>query len=166
MDRMKVKAREIMTTDVHVVSPNVSLIDLERMFIRKSVGGFPVVEDGKLVGIVSRSDVVRTICVEQSISETITYLYRVNTDQGQDSAVDAKEVAERVAERLKHFEVKNVMITNVLSASPDDSLTDIARLLLKHHIHRLPITDDGKLLGIISTLDLTRLFAEERVRLV
>ena len=51
--------RDIMTTEVFTVSPGLSLVDLELELGAQRVSGAPVVEHGKLVGIVSRSDIDR-----------------------------------------------------------------------------------------------------------
>ena len=162
---MNLAARDIMRTEVRVVDSSLSLTRLERSFLEASVSGFPVVVDGKLVGIVSRSDIIRSICVEQSLSETFTYLHKVYTDEAEDVANDAEDVTDRVSERMERFTVADVMISKVISVAPDTNVADVARTLVEHHIHRVPVVEDGRLVGIISSLDLTRLVADGVARL-
>ena len=65
----------VMTVDVQTVGPELKLPDLERALIDARVSGFPVLEDRRLVGLVSRSDVVRKLAVEQTFAETINEFY-------------------------------------------------------------------------------------------
>ncbi|HKK53334.1 MAG TPA: CBS domain-containing protein, partial [Myxococcota bacterium] len=62
--------REVMKTDVVKISPETTVPEIQREFLRARVGALPVVgSDGSLQGIVSRSDVVRQQSVEQSLVE-------------------------------------------------------------------------------------------------
>jgi CBS domain-containing protein len=53
------KARDVMTTDVVTTSPDVEVEALAAMMVKRRVNPVPVVEDGRLVGVVSRADVIR-----------------------------------------------------------------------------------------------------------
>ncbi len=59
--------------------------------------------------------------------------------------------------------IKDVMCTTVLTAEPDQTLEEISRIMVNHGVHRLPVTEDGKLVGIVTTLDLVRLIADGRL---
>lgn len=153
-------ARDLMRTEIQSVSPYMPLPDLERLFIEEKVGGFPVVSDGRLVGIISRSDVIRQLCVEQSLSESISDYYRefateINMDD------DLEAIATRVGRRIEQLRVQDLMMTGLLTVPPDAAVDEVARLLVDHHVHRVLVTDDGQLLGIISSLDLVKLLAGE-----
>ncbi len=156
-------ARDLMHGAVHTVDPDMSLADLERSFLRTGVSGFPVVEDGRLVGIVSRSDVVRQLSVERSQAETISDYYREATGI-EDAEASLEDIAERVGARLERLRVADLMIRRLITVSPEQPLGEVARILLEHRIHRLPVTEAGRLVGIVSSLDLVRLFAEDRVK--
>jgi len=69
-------ADKLMQTKVRTVAEGTSLPDLERAFLDEGVTGFPVVEAGRLVGVVSRSDVVRKLATEQSYAEYISGYHR------------------------------------------------------------------------------------------
>jgi CBS domain-containing protein len=56
------------------------------------------------------------------------------------------------------------MIHDVLSVRPDDSLAEVAGLLIDKHIHRVPVVEDDRLVGMVSSLDFVRLFAEGKAR--
>jgi CBS domain-containing protein len=155
-------ARDLMKTDVHTVEPSMTLVDLERAFLEQHVSGFPVVEEGRLVGIVSRSDVVRQLSVEQSVGEIMSDYYRsFDLNGGQPASLE--EIGRHVGRRMETLCVKDVMIEGLLTVSPDDSVFDVARRLVEQRIHRLPVAEGDRLVGIITTLDFVRLFAEDKV---
>lgn len=155
--------RDVMRTEVRTVDPDVTLPDLERRFVAHRVSGFPVVRDGRLVGIVSRSDVVRQLSVEQTRAESISDYYREATGDYHPEQ-DLEAIAERVGQRLEKLRVEDMMIRELITVGPADSLQEVARVLVEHGIHRVPVVDAGRLLGIVSTLDLVRLLAEGRVQ--
>ncbi|UCE85648.1 MAG: CBS domain-containing protein [Deltaproteobacteria bacterium] len=160
---MNRRARDLMHAEVRSVSPEMTLPELERQFFREGVTGFPVVDEGRLLGIVSRSDIVRQLCVEQSLAETASDYYR-EVGGIETSGVESLEaIGQRVGARVEKLCVRDVMIDATITATPDQPLRDVARTLVTHHIHRLPVVEGGKLVGIITSLDLVRLFAEDRV---
>jgi len=56
------------------------------------------------------------------------------------------------------------MVVDLVTVSPDTPVTEVARLLVTRHIHRVLVTEGEKVHGVISTLDLVRLVAEDRLR--
>ena len=157
------KASDVMRTDLRWVSPDTYVVDLERMLLAEGIGAVPVVKDGKLVGIVSRSDVVRQLAVEQTLQETISDFYRQPFDVEQRSAQDSKDIAAGVASRWQDLAVEDVMIRGVICVEPDRDLVDVARMMLDRKIHRVLVTEGDRLVGIVSTVDLIRLFAEGKL---
>jgi CBS domain-containing protein len=156
-------ARDVMQSEVRTVAPDMALPDLERAFLRERVTGFPVVErDGRLIGIVSRSDVVRQLSVEQSVGEQMSDYYRQDSVPSE-AALPA--IAEHVGRRMEGLRVRDVMVERLVTSGPDEPLEDVARRLLKERIHRMPVVDDGRLVGIVSSVEFVRLFAEGRVAL-
>ena len=154
---------ELMQKAVKVVLEDESLIDLDRAFMEAKVSGFPVVnKDGLLVGIVTRSDVVRQLNVEQSISEYAYDYYHDAQDSQTGNSESLASIGERLGQRLEQLKIKDFMIRDVITITPQASLQELAELFLKHHIHRLPVTKNDKLIGIITTLDLVRLFVPKK----
>jgi CBS domain-containing protein len=149
-----------MQADVQTVAPETTVVDLERLLLRGRVGGLPVLDrDDRLVGIISRSDVVRQLSIEQSLGEAMSEAYRDQTDEGwTDSSL--KEIGATIGQRMQRLRVCDVMIRDVVTVAPDDSLQDAARCLVERHIHRLPVVEGDRLVGILSSLDLARLIAD------
>jgi CBS domain-containing protein len=158
----------LMQPSPRVIDSAASLAELERAFIESGVRSFPVVERGKLVGIVSRSDVVRQLSVEQTLAENVSDAENEVSgfEDEQDEAEVADElVGDQVGQRLERLRVADVMIRNVHTVSADTPLSDAAKLLVSRRIHQAPVVDAGKVVGLLSALDFARPFADGRVRL-
>jgi CBS domain-containing protein len=165
-------AQDVMNAKVTTISPDETLADLERVLLAERIGGVPVVEAGRLVGVVSRSDVVRVLGAEQSVAGTRLDFYReyyedpdasVEEAASQDRR-DREEAAALLAERLALLRVRDAMNREVIRVEADAPLREVAERLLEHHVHRIVVTRGGRLAGIVSTLDLVRLMAEGRLR--
>lgn len=155
-----IRVADVMQRELATIEPHTSLADLERALLRARVGAMPVVERaGRLVGIVSRSDVVRQLALERSLGEAMADAYRDQTDEAFVEK-SRRAIAEVVGQRMERLCVRDVMIRDVLTASPDMPLAEAARLMLQRHVHRLPVLESGKLVGIVSSLDFARVVAE------
>jgi CBS domain-containing protein len=163
---IKLNARDLMQIRVHSVSPDMSLSELEREFINQRVSGFPVVENGQLVGVVSRADVVRQLQVERRLAETTSDFYWDRAGFHEEPPESIQQIAGRVGQRIEDLHVKDLMSRDMVVLCADDSVEVVAQKFIEHHIHRAPVVDEGRLVGIISTLDLVRLFADQRVKTV
>jgi CBS domain-containing protein len=112
-----------------------------------------------MIGIVSRSDVVRQLCLERSLGEAMADVYRDQTDESF-AEKSRSVVAEAIGKRMEQLCVRDVMIRDVLTVAPELPLVKAAQLMVERRIHRLPVVEDGKLVGIVSSLDFTRIVAE------
>ena len=153
-------ARDLMASEVRTIGPDATLVDLERALLEADVSGFPVVEDGKLIGVVARSDVVRQLVVEQSLAETVSDYYRDPARLEPERTLE--EIGQMVGHRIEHLTVRDVMVAGIVSSSAGDSIGDVARKLVDNGIHRILVTDGDRLVGIVSALDFARLFADGR----
>jgi len=160
---MGLTARDVMRSEVHTVEPEMPLVELERSFTTHGVTGFPVVQGGRLVGMVSRTDVVRQLVVEQSVAEETSAFYRGGVFE-QDLAPSLEQVAAWVGRRLEDMSVADAMVHEVIAVAPDEPVDAVARLLVERRIHRVPVLEEGALRGIVSSLDLVGLLADGRAR--
>jgi len=156
-------AKDVMQSKVPTVSPDTTLPELERIFLETRVNGFPVVDRGRLVGVVSHSDVVRKLAAEQSYAEYESdYHSHIGGFEEFDPVEPLEQVAARAGARLGATTVKDMMSRSPVTVPAEASVRDIARLMLERRIRRLPVVRDGRLLGVVASLDLVRLLAEER----
>jgi predicted transcriptional regulator len=154
---------DVMQVVVKTVHSTMTLPDLEEEFLRSGVSGFPVVDDNKLVGVVSRSDVIRQLCNERDIAERVSDFHFDETHFYEVKMSSFKDIADRVGERIEGLEVKDVMTKNPFTTRLDQTLAEVAKRFIDHKIHRMPVTDMGTLVGIVTTTDLMRLIAEKRI---
>jgi CBS domain-containing protein len=155
-------ARDVMQTKPRSVSPEMTLPELQRTLISTRMSGFPVVQNDRLVGVVSRSDVVRQLTVEHSLGE-MRSAYQSETGIENEDETFLANVAQHVGSRMEKLRVEDVMTRSVLSLPPDAPLQQVARMLVDNRIHRLLVVEGGELIGIISSTDLVRLVAEGRL---
>ena len=152
-----------MKREVVKISPNTTLPEIQREFLRGRIGALPVVgANGTLEGIVSRSDVVRQYSLEQSLAELSASGFDAELGSAE-TPVSLDSIGEAVGRRLSGLHARDLMVHDVETTSPDESLGEAARRMLKRRIHRLPVVEDGRLVGIVSAFDYVALYeADER----
>ena len=160
---MTIRARDIMQPDVLTVVPEMSLAELGDLLIASRVGGVPVVDHGRLVGIVSRSDIVRSLSLDRSLAGLVTGASEEEFAPGTVAAspplpknLSAKELATRT--------VRDVMVVDVVTVAPETPVADVANVLVERHLHRVLVTEGKAVHGVISVLDLARLIGQGRLR--
>lgn len=152
-------ARDIMQTEIVTVAPSRPLAELGEILLRHRIHGVPVVEEGRLVGIVSRSDVVRQLKVEEGrIAASAFYFESFDADEHR--AEDYARVLEAAAGRVAKLHVRDVMIQDLITVTPEVTLQQMAQVMLERRVHRLLVTEGEELRGIVSSLDLVALFAD------
>lgn len=109
-----VKARDIMVEELITITPQEKIAFADLLMTRNNIGGLPVVEQGKIVGIITQRDIM------------FARHYEVG--------------------RLK---AGDLMSRNLITVGPEASLKEILTLMLEKKIERLPVVEDGKLLGLI-----------------
>jgi CBS domain-containing protein len=146
---MGIVARDVMKTGIVSVTPTTPVADLEDTLIGRHISGAPVLEDGRLVGIVSRSDIVRYFAIQRSMHELLGHK-------------KASESA-RNHEADPHLTVRDIMADAVVAVTPETAIEEVARRMVDRRVHRVLVTEDGKVVGLISALDLARLIAERGI---
>jgi CBS-domain-containing membrane protein len=147
------KAQDIMTSDVTTVRPETSVRDIAALMMEKHISGVPVVgDDGTIVGIVSESDLLHR--AEVGTERKHKWWFRV--------FADSDELAQEYA-KAHGLAARDVMSRYVVSVRHDAELRDVADILDKQAIKRVPVLRDGRLVGIISRGDLVRALTRVQV---
>jgi CBS domain-containing protein len=143
------KARDVMASHVITVGPELDLKAVANTLVANGISAVPVVAiDGSIVGIVSEGDLMR-----RAVS---------GAERKRTRWLEAFSSAEQLmAEFVKAHgrKAKDVMTRQVISVSPDTSLQEIADLLEKHGIKRVPVIENGRLVGIVSRANLVQALA-------
>ena len=137
---MKVEA--VMTRDVTTVAPQLPLKALAATLAGKRISGVPVVDGGRVLGVVSEADILEKEAVELQPTLLRRLLGRERPD--------AKKTA-RTA--------RDAMTSPAVTVSPQRDVAHAARLMVERGINRLPVvTEEGGLIGIVTRADLVRAF--------
>ena len=152
---MPLRARDVMQANVIAVPPELTLAALEDFLISNRISGAPVTYDGELVGIVSRSDVVRSLSLERSLSGVIADGL-ASPEEGEGPVSLPAYLRAQLGART----VRDVMVADPVTVAAEMPVAEVARLLTVRHIHRVLVVDGKAVRGVISTLDLVRLIAE------
>jgi CBS-domain-containing membrane protein len=140
------QARDIMTRSVITVGPETPLREIVSIMLDRHISGLPVVaHDGRIIGIVSQSDLLHR--AELGTERKHKWWFRTFGD----SNTLAKEFAK--AHGLK---AHDVMSRHVVSVREDSELGDVADILDNRRIKRVPVVQNGLLVGLITRGDLVR----------
>lgn len=161
---MDMIATEAMRRCVQTVPASMSLPELERSFVRYGVWAFPVVDNDQLVGVVSRSDIVRQLDAEHETAKRTSDFYRDANGFHELPLATDEQIADRVGERMEQLTVRDVMHRQLFIVTPEQSLRAVADSMVDNGIHRVLVTREGRLLGVISTSDFVRLYAQGRIK--
>jgi CBS domain-containing protein len=148
---------ETMTTDVVVATPEDRLIEVARAMREHHVSGVPVVTPGReVIGIVSERDLVRELHRSAGLLSFRGILDLL-------LAFDGTEPVERIRQSLEHLHsarASDVMAKKPVVVAPDDTLQECLRLMSQYAINRLPVVDNGRLVGIVTRGDVMSALAE------
>ena len=143
------KAMDVMVHDVATVSPEDDIADVIKLLAEHDISALPVVDgDDRVIGVVSEADLIHR--EEISTGKHRPWWLEALTPASTLANEFAKSHGRRVSE---------LMSTDVVSASEDTPLGQIATLLEKHRIKRIPILRDGRLIGIVSRANLIQALA-------
>jgi CBS domain-containing protein len=143
------KARDVMVSPVITVSSNASVKEAAKIFLDRHISAIPVVnEKGKLVGIVSEGDLLHR--VEAGTERQRPWWLCLFLGADALAAEYTKAHARKVAD---------VMTREVVTASPETPLHEVASLLEKNLIKRVPVVENGQLVGLVSRANLIQAVA-------
>jgi len=152
---MMPKARDVMETGVLSVGPTTSLLDVHRLFTEEEISGAPVVDDdGTLLGVITATDLLRAVQEEHDAGRVAQNYFR---DLLPYSSPDWSSAPEDFQDRLRELRAEDVMTVEVLTIAPETPIPLVARALREHRIHRVFVSQDTQLVGVISAFDLLKL---------
>ena len=145
------RVRDVMTQDVTTVAPDTDLRDLAALLVEMRISGVPVVEGGRVVGVVSERDILFKERPSDGLSRGVLAWLM---DEGDLTLkIDARTARE-------------AMTAPPFTIGPARSVSDAATVMLDEGVSRLPVVDHGQLVGIVTRHDLVRAFArpDEQIR--
>jgi len=149
--------KDVMSENVITISPEESIRDAIEKMAKNNVSGLIVVENEKVIGIISESDVIKFLSsgfpeIKTPINVTLSIL------QVLESGIKIMNEVKKIG-KLK---VKDLMNKRVFSVKPEDTVLEAARIMSKKDVRRLPVIDEnGKLVGVISRTDILKALVKE-----
>ncbi|MDO7788491.1 CBS domain-containing protein [Desulforamulus aquiferis] len=142
-------AKDIMKANVITVDKETTISEIAKILTENKISGVPVVDgEGRIAGIVSEGDLLHKE-ISPRIPRFVELLGGVIYYSGLDQyKADIKKLAAiRAAE---------IMTEKVITVSKDTDIQTIASLMVKHNIKRIPVTEDHKIVGIVSRADIVK----------
>ncbi len=137
------RLRDIMTTDVLTVSPDLTIREAAEVFATHRIGGAPVVSKGDVIGIITARDIL---------------------DFASALADEPRAADDETHNELERHVVQEAMTNAPLRAlGPDATAEQAAALMRDAHIHRVPVMEGDELLGMVTSLDIANAIADGRV---
>ncbi|MBR9853039.1 MAG: CBS domain-containing protein [Algicola sp.] len=134
--KISVPVSQIMTKNLVTLSAKDDLVTAERLFKKHNIRHIPVVDGENIMGMLSLTDLMRI------------------------SFADAIDEHEEVVDTIVYnmFTIPQVMVSNLVSVDSNTTIKEVAQILAKREFHALPVVDNGKLKGIVTTTDLIQYF--------
>lgn len=146
-------AADIMSKEVLCVLKDAELRDLAKLFLAKRISGAPVIDrNGDLCGVISQTDL---LFYQLSRDDELV----VTSDFYQSARVEGHSIGKGFQiEDVNTATVEEVMTPVVHAVTQTTPVESIARLMIRRHIHRVIVRRGKKVVGIISALDVLRVF--------
>jgi CBS domain-containing protein len=142
-------AKDVMTPHVVSVAPEESVLVAARLMLQKKISGLPVVDDlANLVGIVTEGDFLRRA--------------EIGTKRQRPRWVEFFVGPGRLADEYVQFsgrKVRDVMTRDVRTVALETPLVDVVHLMERYHIKRVPVVEDGRIVGIVTRANLLHAMA-------
>ncbi len=110
--------------DIHSVSPDVTVFETIKLMSELEVGALLVMENDKLLGIISERDYTRKVILKDRSSKSTT--------------------------------VREIMTSNLINITPDNSIEECMVIMSKYHIRHLPVIENVTIVGILSIMDVVK----------
>jgi CBS domain-containing protein len=178
------RVHDIMTADVVAFSPRLTLREAIVELADRSLGGAPVVENDKVVGVISASDILEFVAGLVSLDSPSDIEAEdwpddegdgVLSDDDEDDPsefymnahMDLADLQDELAglgrDLLDQHRIEEIMTKRIISITPDAPVHEAASLMLYTSVHRLLVLERDKLHGVISTSDIVRAVAQHKI---
>ena len=145
------KASDIMTSPVITVGPDTAVRHIAGLLFEHRISALPVIENSKLVGIVSEADLL--------------HRHEIGTDRSRSGSwwLQLFSADRSVGDYVRSHatRARDIMTRDVVTVSPDTPVAQIATLLERRGIKRVPVLQGGRLAGIVSRSNLVQALADK-----
>lgn len=143
---LNLNARDVMSTTIHKARPDWYINQLAKLFAENSISGAPVEDEGgNVVGVVSSSDIVR---------------YSRGGDRDEKRGYSDKDLQILAFGSRIHVKVHEIMSTSVIEVTEETPIQKVAATMIDQEVHRVFVTRDEKIVGVISSVDLLKVIKD------
>ena len=148
-------AKDVMTPNVVTIAPSLAIEEIAQLLLSCNISGVPVVDaEDRLIGLVSEGDLLRRL--EDGTERRRSWWLNLLTGP-----------EERAREFVKTHgrRAEDVMTREVMTVTADTPVGEIAQILERRRIKRVPVVEDGKIVGIVSRANLLHCLATHKDRI-
>jgi CBS domain-containing protein len=150
----EIPVSKVMTREVLAATPGMTLFEVGRLLRRGKISGVPVVDAGqRVLGVVSEKDIVKALDQAHALSEPGGLL-----DLIFDIGITGESRLKVIKELLSTVKAEEAMSRDTLTVRPGASIDSAARLMKENRVNRLPVVENGKLVGIVTRHDVISTF--------
>ncbi len=147
------KVRDVMNVMPVTVQAEAQVSEAARLLREHKVSGLPVLDGEKLVGVVSESDLLRLLSVEEEEGGLwLPSPFEIFEIPFRDLV--KWERMHAALDEIPKKKVADVMSRNLHDVGPDDTVEEAASIMTRHRINRLPVVEEGRLVGLVTRGDI------------
>lgn len=134
--------KDVMSSGVKAIAPDTKLVEVASLMCLYRYSGLPVVEDGRLVGLIAEKDVLHRLF--PSLDDLM--------EVGGMASVDLDKMMSQYKDVLS-LKAEDLMARNVITVSPDMHVLRAATVMVRHKFRRIPVAEGDTLMGMLSLGD-------------
>lgn len=154
-----------MTKDPITIDPATSIGKATEILRTEHIGGLPVTKGLKLVGIITESDVLNLLTRTRDLSEDLWLPSPLEVIEVPIRELMNLEKTREALSNISEKPVSSIMTEKVLTISPEDSIEDAARIMLKQGVNRLVVLENEAVAGIVTRADIIEGIAKNKEEL-
>lgn len=157
-----ITAADLMNPRVLTVREDLTLRELANVLVENEISGAPVEDrSGKLVGVVSLTDIAEALAEDEDEEDDLEG-ERADFFLSEWGDRTSREEIEELGLDEAELMVRDIMTPEVFTVREDTPVSEIAEAMIQNHVHRILVTREDRVVGIISTSDLLGLLVEEK----
>lgn len=143
-------AKDIMSKNVITVTKDTSIEELSKILLKNKISGVPVVDDeGRLIGIATEADLI--------VKDADLHFPRYFELLGSIIYLESLEKFKNNLRKYLGTKVEDIMTSKVITTKPDSKINEVANMMIRKKINRIPVIDDDKkVIGIITRADIVK----------
>ncbi len=146
------QARDIMTREVVSFGPDTPIRDIARVFRERNISGAPILESGRLIGIVTEVDLI----ARHARPHYPRYLPLLDAR----IPLGGQREYQDIVRHILGLTARDIMTAPVETVDADAEIEEVATLMVERRANPLPVIEGGQMVGILSHTDLIRTLEE------